>query len=102
MLISSPKTGSVLSAGLPALALYSAAAVRRAPELRTGGLGLIFLKGTMGGMLMTLVPASALILLGSVPLILYFGERLDRRQKAGLWLDYHHLAAGDPHSWSRQ
>jgi hypothetical protein len=88
--------------GLPALSLYAAAVIRRAPEQKMSALGLVSLYGTLGGMLVALFPPAALVFVGMLPLLLRYGARLDRNQKVSRWLEIHHLAAGDPYSWSRE
>jgi hypothetical protein len=89
-----------LAAGLPALFVYAAAAVRRAPESRMSAWGLILICGIFGGMIVTVLPWAALAFLAAVPLLLRYAESLERGQKVSRWLEFHHLAAGDPHSWS--
>jgi hypothetical protein len=88
--------------GLPALSLYAAAVMRRAPEQKMSALGLVFLNGTLGGMTLALFPPVALVYLGLIPLLLKFGMGLDRGQKVSRWLEIHHLAAGDPYSWRQE
>ncbi len=88
--------------GLPALSLYAAAVMRRAPEQKMSALGLVSLIGSLGGMTLALFPPAALVCLGLIPLLLKFGVGLDRGQKVSRWLEIHHLAAGDPYSWSQE
>jgi len=88
--------------GLPALSLYAAAVIRRAPEQKMSALGLVSLNGTLGGMILALFPPVALACLGFMPLLLKYGAGLDRGQKVSRWLEIHHLAAGDPYSWSQE
>ena len=87
---------------MPALSLYAAAVVRLAPGKKLSALGLIVLNGTIGCMLLTLVFTWAWIWLPGVPLLVKYGETQEQNQKVSRWLEIHHLAAGDPHSWSRQ
>ena len=88
--------------GLPALSLYAAAVIRRAPEQKMSALGMISLVGTLGAMMLALFPPAALVGLALVPLLLKFGVGLDRDQKVSRWLEIHHLAAGDPYSWRKE
>jgi hypothetical protein len=53
-------------------------------------------------MVLALFPPAALLYLVLVPLLLKFGVGLDRDQKVSRWLEIHHLAAGDPYSWSQE
>jgi hypothetical protein len=53
-------------------------------------------------MLLTLIPPAALLFAASLPLLLRYGAMQDRGQKVSRWLEIHHLAAGDPYSWSRE
>jgi hypothetical protein len=93
---------AVVGLGLPALSLYAAAVMRRAPEQKMSALGLVSLNGTLGGMTLALFPPVALVYLGLIPLLLKFGMGLDRGQKVSRWLEIHHLAAGDPYSWRQE
>ena len=88
--------------GLPALSLYAAAVIRRAAEQKMSALGLVSMNGILGGMLLALFPPAALVFVGILPLLLRYGVRKDRDQKVSRWLEIHHLAAGDPYSWSRE
>jgi hypothetical protein len=96
------RAAAAAALGLPALALYAAAVIRRAPEQRMSALGLVSLIGALGGMLLTLIPPAALLFAASLPLLLRYGAMQDRGQKVSRWLEIHHLAAGDPNSWSRE
>jgi hypothetical protein len=62
----------------------------------------ILMVGTTASVLVCLVPLISVIFFALTPLILRYGTELEKRQKVSRWLDIHHLAAGDPLSWSRQ
>ncbi len=87
-------------ASMPALSTYAAAVVRLAPGKKLSALGLIVLNGTIGCMLMTLVFPWAWIWLAGVPMLVKYGETQEQNQQVSRWLEIHHLAAGDPYSWS--
>lgn len=87
-------------AEIPLLAARSAGAVRRAPERRTGASGEILMEGLMLAAAVALLPwVSLLALLGS-PLAVRAAAERERQQKVSRWQEIHHLAAGDPQSWS--
>ena len=89
-----------LAGALPFLAARAAGALRRAPERRTGAAGEILLEGGMTAALLALLPWLALPLLAlALPALRAAAER-ERRQKVSRWLELHHLAVGDPQSWS--
>lgn len=85
---------------LPLLAVRAAGALRRAPERRTGAAGEILGEGLLLAALAALVPWAALPALAAVPFALRAAAERERRQKVSRWLELHHLAAGDPQSWS--
>jgi hypothetical protein len=95
----SPAAWTVLGF-LPLLALRAAGAIRRAPERRTGAAGEIIFEGALLAALAALLPWTALLPLGLVPWALRAAAERERRQKVSRWLELHHLAAGDPQSWS--
>lgn len=85
---------------LPALCVYASAVIRRAPESRMPAYGLILLNGVLGGMLVAVLPWISLGFLAAVPILICHAAAQERQQKVSRWLEFHHLAAGDPHSWS--
>ncbi len=93
-------TALVVLAILPLLAVRAAGAMRRAPERRTGAAGEIVLEGALLAALVALVPWSALLALAALPWAVRAAAERERRQKVSRWLELHHLAAGDPQSWS--
>jgi hypothetical protein len=85
---------------LPLLATRAAGAVRRAPERRTGAAGEILGEGFFLSALVALLPWTALLALAATPFAVRAAAERERRQKVSRWLELHHLAAGDPQSWS--
>ncbi|HEY4589766.1 MAG TPA: hypothetical protein VII86_11100, partial [Thermoanaerobaculia bacterium] len=85
---------------LPFLSVRAAGAMRRAPERRTGAAGEILFEGGLLAALAALLPWAALLPLAAVPWALRAAAERERRQKVSRWLELHHLAAGDPQSWS--
>jgi hypothetical protein len=85
---------------LPLLAVRAAGAMRRAPERRTGAAGEILLEGALLASLVALLPWTALLALAGAPWAVRAAAERDRQQKVSRWLELHHLAAGDPQSWS--
>ncbi|HSG39296.1 MAG TPA: hypothetical protein VLE27_06635 [Thermoanaerobaculia bacterium] len=85
---------------LPLVAARSAGAMRRAPERKTGAVGEILMEGFFLAALVALVPWTALLTLALTPWAVRAAAERERRQKVSRWLELHHLAAGDPQSWS--
>ena len=96
----SPLAALALLALLPLLAARAAGAVRRAPERRTGASGEILVEGLLAAAAVALLPWLALALLAATPAALAAAAERERRQKVSRWLELHHLAVGDPQSWS--
>lgn len=90
----------VILAILPLLSIRAAGAMRRAPERRTGAAGEIVFEGALLAALAALLPWTAILPLALVPWALRAAAERERRQKVSRWLELHHLAAGDPQSWS--
>ena len=95
-----------LAAILPWLAVRAAGAIRRpaspaSPAAgRLGPSGEILVEGAMVAGLAALLPWSALLPLAAVPVAVRAAVARERRLKVGAWMERHHLAAGDPGSWS--
>ena len=85
---------------LPLVAARSAGAMRRAPERKAGAVGEILMEGSFLAALVALVPWAALLTLALTPWAVRAAAERERRQKVSRWLELHHLAAGDPQSWS--
>ncbi|HXO20653.1 MAG TPA: hypothetical protein VOA87_12100, partial [Thermoanaerobaculia bacterium] len=88
------------AAATPLFAALAAGALRRAPERRTGAAGEILMAGLILAGLVALLPWAALLLLAATPRALAAAAERERRQEVSRWLPLHHLAAGDPQSWS--
>jgi hypothetical protein len=84
----------------PPFAVRVAGAMRRAPERRTGASGEILMEGLPAAAAVALLPWISLLLLAATPLALRAAAERERRQKVSRWLELHHLAVGDPQSWS--
>lgn len=95
-----PLSALPVLAFVPFLAARATGAVRRAPERRTGASGEVFLQGFLGAAAVALLPWVSLLLLAATPWALRAAAERERRQKVSRWLDLHHLAVGDPQSWS--
>jgi hypothetical protein len=87
-------------AATPWLAARAAGAVRRAPERRTGASGEILIEGSLLAAALALLPWLALPALAATPWALRAAAERERAQKVSRWLELHHLAVGDPQSWS--
>jgi hypothetical protein len=85
---------------LPALAVYSASAIRKAPGSKTGALGNVLLTGTLASLLLCLIPWSSLGILALTPWLLQGAVKAEKNQQVSQWLELHHLDAGDSLSWS--
>jgi len=85
---------------LPPLAVLAAAAIRRTPERRTGAAGEILFAGSLTVALTALVPWLALAALLATPWLIRRAALREQRQSVSRWLEIHHLAVGDPQSWS--
>ena len=87
-------------AATPWMAARAAGAVRRAPERRTGASGEVLMEGFLLAAAMALLPWLALPALAGTPWALRAAAERERAQKVSRWLELHHLAVGDPQSWS--
>jgi hypothetical protein len=84
----------------PWLAVRAAGAMRRAPERRTGASGEILMEGLLLAAAVALLPWIAVLPPLATPWALRAAAERDRQQKVSRWLELHHLAVGDPQSWS--
>jgi hypothetical protein len=67
-----------------------------------GAFGKILAVGSLGALLLCLVPWSTLCILALTPWILHEAVKAEKHQKVSRWLELHHLAAGDSLSWSAE
>lgn len=89
-----------LALSLPLLAVLSAYSIRFAFESMMGAAGKILLLGTLGSLVLCLLPWSSVCFLVLIPWALHLGKKAEKQQKVSRWLELHHLAAGDSLSWS--
>jgi hypothetical protein len=85
---------------IPLLAARTSGAVRRAPERRTGASGEILVEGMLLAAAVALLPWGSLVALIGTPWGIRAAAERERRQKVSRWQEIHHLAVGDPQSWS--
>ncbi|HEV3076377.1 MAG TPA: hypothetical protein VHB47_18285, partial [Thermoanaerobaculia bacterium] len=104
--LAAPAAVPPLAAILPWLAVRAAGAIRRpaSPASPAAGRirpsGEILMEGALLAGLAALLPWSALLPLAAVPVAVRAAAARERRLKVGAWMERHHLAAGDPGSWS--
>jgi hypothetical protein len=85
---------------IPFLGARTAGAVRRAPERRTGASGEILIEGMLLAAAVALLPWGSLVALTGTPWAIRAAAERERCQKVSRWQEIHHLAVGDPQSWS--
>jgi hypothetical protein len=90
-----------VAAFVPAAAARAAGIIRQARELRSGAAGTLLLEGSAAALCLSLWSWTALFFLACAPLALLDAVRKEQNQKVSLWLEIHHLAAGDSLSWSQ-
>jgi hypothetical protein len=95
-----PLAALAVLASVPFLAARAAGAIRRAPERRTGASGEILIEGSLLAAAVALLPWVCLPALLATPWAVRAAAERERRQKVSRWLELHHLAVGDPQSWS--
>ena len=89
-----------LCAALPALTLHAAASMRSTYSSRGGVARKILIEGSLGAILISLVPWSAGLLLAATPIFFNLAARAEQVQKVSRWDELRHLAVGDPLAWS--
>jgi hypothetical protein len=89
-----------LVAQVPFVAVRAAGAMRRAPERRTGAAGEIALECGLLAAAAAVWPWLGGAALLVVPWAIHAAAERERAQKVSRWLERHHLAIGDPQSWS--
>lgn len=95
-----PVAALAVLAMIPLVAVLAAGAMRRAPERRSGASGEVLGAGLLLAAAVALLPWVSLLALLGTPLALKSAAERERRQKVSRWQEIHHLAAGDPQSWS--
>ena len=86
---------------VPCLALYAVHITRCALEYRMAASGKILLAGSLAALSISLFPLTSLLFLVLTPFVLKVAVEGEQSQKVSRWLELHHLAAGDPLSWSK-
>jgi len=82
--------------------VQASGAMRQVAERRTRSYGLVLLNGTLWALSLSLIPLISLVFLALTPLAFKIAAEKEKNQKVSLWLELHHLAAGDPLSWSQR
>jgi hypothetical protein len=85
---------------LPLLSLRAAAHIFRNPEHRSNPALAVIIEGGLAALALALTPWLAAVFLAGLPLALADAARQERQLKVSRWTELHHLAAGDPQSWS--
>jgi hypothetical protein len=84
---------------LPIMSVRTAEFIRRVPDRRVAPLALLG-EGIVIGIILTLLPWTALLWpAASIP-ALYLAREFERNRKSTVWIELHHAAAGDSASWS--
>jgi hypothetical protein len=89
-----------LALSFPLFVLYSVYSIRQDAESPIGVSGKVLLYGTIGALLLCIIPWSSLVFLGLTPWILKEAIKAEKHQRVSRWLELQHLAAGDSLSWS--
>lgn len=90
-----------VAAFIPVAAARTAGLIRRACELRSGAAGTLLLEGFVCALFLSLWSWTAVFFLACAPPAFLDAVRKEQNQKVSLWLEIHHLAAGDSLSWSQ-
>jgi hypothetical protein len=93
-------SGLAMAVAVPSLALRAAAAMRTSATSRTGVAGRVLFEASGATALIALLPWLALVTLALLPAAARAAGESERRMKVSRWSPAHHLAAGDPLSWS--
>jgi len=89
------------AAFLPVAAARTAGVIRQARELRLGAAGKLLVEGFIAALFLSLWPWTAVVFLACVPPVFLDAVGKEKYQRVSLWLEIHHLAAGDSLSWSQ-
>ncbi len=85
---------------VPLLSLRAAAAVRDGVGRSVGAAGPLLIEGLLVAGSVALVPWLAVVMLVLAPAAAIHAIQRERHQPVSRWHELHHLAAGDPLSWS--
>jgi hypothetical protein len=89
-----------LAVSSPLFLLHSVYSIRHTFVSPMSASGKVLLYGVMGALFLCLIPWSSLLFLALTPWIFKEAVKAEKSQKVSQWLELHHLAAGDPLSWS--
>ncbi|MBD3413200.1 MAG: hypothetical protein GF421_02060 [Candidatus Aminicenantes bacterium] len=87
---------------LPAAVLWSSISIRKGGGFKTGAAGRIFCFGFISSLWISVIPVGSLLFLMGIPFLFKYAVECEKNLKVSTWLELHHLAAGDPLSWSQQ
>jgi hypothetical protein len=90
----------VVAGAVPLIGLRGAAAIRQAPGRLSAASGQLLVEGTIIAILVALLPWISFVFLALIPVGVRHAAELERRREISRWHELHHLAAGDPMSWS--
>ena len=90
-----------LAVCLPCLSIRAARTIPVSGNVRGGPFVLLLRESALWALLIGLYPSASLLFLAAAPLALREAAGVEKSQKVSRWLELHHLAAGDPLSWSR-
>ncbi len=90
----------VVAGAIPLIGLRGAAAIRQAPGRLSAASGQLMVEGVVIAILVALLPWASFVFLALTPVAVRHAAELERRREISRWHELHHLAAGDPMSWS--
>jgi hypothetical protein len=90
-----------VAAFIPVAAARTSGLIRQARELRSGAAGRLLLEGSIAALFLSLWSWTAILFLVCAPPTFLDAVRKEQNQRVSLWLEIHHLAAGDSLSWSQ-
>jgi len=91
-----------VACSLPLVVTLASLIMRRGFRYRLGAGEMITYVGIAGAVTLSVFPWISLLYLALTPLAVKYAIDEERAQKVSLWHEMHHLAAGDPLSWSKQ
>ena len=90
----------VVAGAVPLIGLRGAAAIRQAPGRLSAASGQLLVEGAVIGVLVALLPWTSAVFLALTPIGVRHAAEVEKRREISRWHELHHLAAGDPMSWS--
>jgi hypothetical protein len=91
-----------VACSLPLVVTLASLIMRRGFRYRLGAGEMITYVGIAGAVTLSVFPWISFLYLALTPLAVKYAIDEERAQKVSLWHEMHHLAAGDPLSWSKQ